>query len=130
MPARSANLGQGFDRIVGVKGSQISGGQKQRIAIARTLLRDPKILVMDEATSALDAENEKIILENIAKTGQNNTLIMITHRVNTLRHFDQIFVINKGYIQEKGSYTELQMNSSGYFSSLEKQQHQSDLIKA
>lgn len=97
----------GFDRQVGSKGSQISGGQKQRIAIARAIIKNPKILLLDEATSALDAQNEIIVQESLNKIMNNKTSIVIAHRISTIKDADEILVFGSGKIVERGRYDEL-----------------------
>ena len=97
----------GFDRGVGVKGSHISGGQKQRVAIARSIVREPKILLLDEATAALDAKNEKIVQDSLDKLMTNKTTITIAHRFDTIRNSDIIYVFENGRIVEQGNYNEL-----------------------
>jgi len=84
---------QGYNTLVGDKGSQLSGDQKQRIAIARALVKDPKILLLDEATSALDAQSEGIVQEVLDKAQQNRSTIIIAHRLSTIRNVDVIFVL-------------------------------------
>ncbi|KAJ7973147.1 ABC transporter B family protein [Quillaja saponaria] len=111
-------LPQGLDTMVGEHGTQLSGGQKQRIAIARAILKDPRILLLDEATSALDAESERIVQEALDRIMINRTTVVVAHRLSTVRNADMIAVIHRGKMVEKGSHSELIKDPNGAYSQL------------
>jgi ATP-binding cassette subfamily B protein len=96
-----------YDSMVGERGLKLSGGEKQRVAIARTLLKNPPILVLDEATSALDSRTEQAIQETLAKVAESRTTIMIAHRLSTIVDADQIVVLDDGRVAERGTHDEL-----------------------
>jgi ATP-binding cassette, subfamily B, heavy metal transporter len=102
-----AALPQGYDSMVGERGLKLSGGEKQRVAIARTLLKNPPILVLDEATSALDSRTEQAIQETLERVAESRTTIMIAHRLSTIVNADQIVVLDEGRVAERGTHDEL-----------------------
>nr|WP_104214807.1 type I secretion system permease/ATPase [Vibrio splendidus] len=114
-------LPHGFDQPVGEKGSSLSGGQRQRVALARALLVNPRILLLDEATSALDYNSEAAIMSNMNEICRGRTVISIAHRLNTLRHADNILVLDKGQVCENGTHDEL-VEKEGLYAKLWKQQ--------
>ncbi|KAJ0989561.1 hypothetical protein J5N97_007917 [Dioscorea zingiberensis] len=121
-----SQLPLGYDTQVGERGVQMSGGQKQRIAIARALLKSPKILLLDEATSALDSESERIVQEALDNASVGRTTIVIAHRLSTVRNSDIIAVVQAGHIIETGSHDELIQNHNGlYFNLVHLQQSSS-----
>ncbi|EFN8638852.1 type I secretion system permease/ATPase, partial [Escherichia coli] len=110
-----SELREGYNTIVGEQGAGLSGGQRQRIAIARALVSNPKILIFDEATSALDYESENIIMHNMHKICQNRTVIIIAHRLSTVKNADRIIVMEKGEIIEQGKHKELMSNPQSFY---------------
>ncbi|XP_047960660.1 ABC transporter B family member 15-like [Salvia hispanica] len=112
------SLPQGYDTQVGERGVQMSGGQKQRIAIARAIIKAPKILLLDEATSALDSESERVVQEALDKAAVGRTTITIAHRLSTIRNADLIAVVQKGQVMEIGSHEDLIEDEHGLYTSL------------
>ena len=108
-------LSRGIDTKVGDRGLVLSGGQRQRIAIARAILKNPKILILDEATSALDTESEKIVQDALDKLMVGRTSFVIAHRLSTIKNADQILVLNHGVIEESGTHKELMEKKGLYY---------------
>ncbi|CQR74687.1 Toxin RTX-I translocation ATP-binding protein [Sporomusa ovata DSM 2662] len=117
----AAELANGYHSPVGERGSALSGGQRQRVAIARALLTNPRVLIFDEATSALDYESERIIMDNLDQIAAGRTMIMIAHRLSTVRRCDSIVVMEQGKIVEQGSHEEL-LSRKGMYYNLHRQQ--------
>ena len=114
-------LPDGYETIVGERGLKLSGGEKQRVAIARTILKNPRIFFFDEATSALDTSTEKEIQKNLEKISKNKTTLVIAHRLSTAASADNIIVLDKGVVIEEGSHSELIQKKGKYFEMWEKQ---------
>ena len=112
-------LEDGLDTELGEKGIRMSGGERQRVAIARLFFDDSKIIILDEATSAMDNITEKMVMKNIIKRLDNKTLIIIAHRLETIKDVDSIYVLSDGVIKEQGKYKEL-LDKNGYFTKLYK----------
>ncbi|MGB3460822.1 MAG: type I secretion system permease/ATPase [Rhodanobacter lindaniclasticus] len=111
-------LPEGYDTVVGEHGTSLSGGQRQRIAIARALIADPRILIFDEATSALDYESERAVMANMRAICRGRTVLIIAHRLSTVRHANHIVVVDKGRIVESGAPDELLRRPNGHFAHL------------
>lgn len=109
---------EGLDTLVGERGTQLSGGQRQRIAIARAVLKDPKILILDEATSSLDSESERLVQDALEKLMKGRTSIVIAHRLSTIRQADNILVMDKGRIIEQGTHEQLLLVDNGLYRNL------------
>ncbi|CAD5126000.1 DgyrCDS14180 [Dimorphilus gyrociliatus] len=120
---------EGYDTILGEKGQTVSGGQKQRIAIARALLKDPAILILDEATSALDTESERIVQEALDKAVKGRTVLVIAHRLTTIRNADIIHVLSKGEIVESGNYESLIKKRGVFWELMQRQNNDSNIIE-
>ena len=122
--ARAANIHQfimdlpdGYETITGERGYRLSGGEKQRIALARVILKDPRILVLDEATSSLDSESESLIQDALKRVMAGRTSIVIAHRLSTILAADLILVMDRGQIVERGTHTEL-LGHAGLYNTL------------
>ena len=111
----------GYQTLIGDRGSKLSGGQRQRLTIARAILRNPPILILDEATSALDSESEKLVQDALTRVMQGRTSIVIAHRLSTIRHADEIIVLQAGKIVERGDYESLMQKNGVYASWIEMQ---------
>src|SRR5262249_12124063 len=107
-------LPEGYDALIGERGSTLSGGQRQRIAIARALVTNPRILIFDEATTALDYESERIIQDNVRRVCRGGTVLIIAHRLSTVRTADRIVTIERGRIVEDGTHDELLRRGGRY----------------
>jgi ATP-binding cassette subfamily B protein len=107
-------LPQGYDTVVGERGQKLSGGQRQRLSLARAILRDPAILVLDEATSAVDNETEAAIQRSLAHVSHGRTVVVIAHRLSTVRDADRIWVLESGQITESGTHDELAVGQGLY----------------
>ena len=125
-----ASTPKGYDTIVGERGLKLSGGEKQRVAIARTLLKDPPIMIFDEATSALDSANERAIQAELHNVAQNRTALVIAHRLSTVVEAHQILVMEQGRIVERGTHAELVARDGRYAEMWQLQQSSSEAVEA
>jgi ATP-binding cassette, subfamily B, bacterial len=126
---RITELGDGYDTLVGERGYRMSGGEKQRLAIARVILKDPRILILDEATSALDTGSERLVQQALEPLMEDRTTIAIAHRLSTILAADVIFVLDRGRLVEQGTHDEL-VRRGGLYARLYAQQFQSGLVEA
>jgi subfamily B ATP-binding cassette protein MsbA len=101
------NMPQGYQTNIGDRGAKLSGGQRQRISIARAVLKNPPIMILDEATSALDTESERLVQDALFKLMKNRTSVVIAHRLSTIQNANEIIVLDKGEIVERGTHSEL-----------------------
>jgi ATP-binding cassette, subfamily B, bacterial len=126
---RIAEMPDGYDTVVGERGYKLSGGEKQRLAIARVILKDPRILILDEATSSLDTTSERLVQAALEPLMHGRTTIAIAHRLSTILSADVIFVVDRGRIVERGTHDEL-LERGGLYAQLYEQQFRSGLIQA
>jgi hypothetical protein len=122
-------LPRGYDTLVGERGGRLSGGQRQRIAIARALLRNPRVVLLDEATSALDPRTERLINDTLERVGAGRTTISVTHRLTSITGYDRIFVLSNGQLVEQGTHEEL-VALGGVYASLWSEQTGAPLVAA
>ncbi len=109
---------EGYQTVIGDRGTKLSGGQRQRLSIARAILKNPPILILDEATSALDTESEKLVQEALTQLMQNRTVLVIAHRLSTIQYADEILVLHQGRIVERGTHETLLENNDGFYRKL------------
>jgi len=126
---RITELSEGYDTLVGERGYRMSGGEKQRLAIARVILKDPRILILDEATSALDTTSERLVQHALEPLMEERTTIAIAHRLSTILAADMIFVVDRGRLREQGTHDEL-LRQGGLYAELYVQQFQGGLVEA
>jgi len=126
---RIVELPEGYDTVVGERGYKLSGGEKQRLAIARVILKDPRILILDEATSSLDTTNERLVQAALEPLMHGRTTIAIAHRLSTILQADVIFVVDQGRIVERGTHPEL-LAHGGRYARLYEQQFRGGLVEA
>jgi len=127
--AHIETLPEGYETLVGERGVRFSGGERQRLAIARAILKNPRILILDEATSALDSTNEALVQDALAPLRKGRTSLVIAHRLSTIRDADLIVVMEKGRIVERGTHAEL-LDLNGMFAKLWREQHRAETVRS
>jgi ABC-type bacteriocin/lantibiotic exporter with double-glycine peptidase domain len=110
-----AELPHQYKTVVGERGIRLSGGQRQRIGIARALYHNPQILILDEATSALDNQTENAVMDAVSNLGKNITIIIVAHRLTTVKNCDIIFLLEKGELKNEGTFEELFNNNESFY---------------
>jgi ATP-binding cassette subfamily B protein len=120
-----ASLPEGYDTVVGERGYRLSGGEKQRVAIARVILKDPRVLILDEATSHLDSQSEALIQEALERVMEGRTSLVIAHRLSTILSADLILVMDEGRLVEQGTHAEL-LTRDGLYAALYRTQFQGE----
>ena len=123
-------LPDGVNTVVGERGLKLSGGEKQRVAIARTILKDPPILILDEATSALDTNTEREIQGELKRLGENRTVLMIAHRLSTVVDADEIVVLDQGRIAERGTHEAMLAKGGQYADMWARQEREAEEVSA
>jgi len=121
---KDVEMHPGYDINCGIKGSKLSGGQKQRVAIARTIIRKPKVLLLDEATSALDEDSQKKVQGALENAMEGRTTVIIAHRMSTIEKCQKIFVLEHGKVIEEGNLSDLKAKEGGFFANLAKGKQQ------
>ena len=117
----------GYETIVGEGGARLSGGERQRISIAQALIRDPEILILDEGTSGLDVETEDFVLNSLCSSGKDFTLILVAHRISTIKRADRIIVLDRGRVTEEGTWSYLMGTQGRLFQMVNKGEKMGEL---
>jgi ATP-binding cassette subfamily B protein len=129
MSEEVATFPRGFDQRIGERGVTLSGGQRQRTCLARALARDPRVLILDDALSAVDTETEARLVRNLRSAGEGRTVVLAAHRLSTVRHADQILVLDRGRVVQRGTHAELVAAPGWYADTWARQQAQEELAE-